>query len=259
MWPPAPVTRCVKTRAAGHDGRLVTVAAAAVAAATAATTAVATATAAATTTVATATAAATVAAAATTTRTGRALTGLVDRQGPAIDLLAVEGRDGRLQTFVGLHFHETEAARTAGLAIRDHLGASHGAVSSKHRLQVSRRGGPGEVSHVNLPGHKKLNLKDSGTGSKTQSTQTTIAEAQTAVPVRTGECRRESVELVRCSILPCSPQYRGAGRGRETPSARRSPGYHRHCEGLTKMVRRKTAAEPVQPAAEERSRDEKSL
>src|SRR5262245_41085443 len=55
-------------------------------------------------------------------------TGLVDGQGPAVHLLAVEGRDGRLSRVVTFHFHEAEALGTAGVPVHDDLGRSHGAM-----------------------------------------------------------------------------------------------------------------------------------
>jgi hypothetical protein len=97
-----------------------------VAAATAITTVTATALA----TVSTATtAAATSTTAAITTTTAAATTAFtrfhgarfVDRQGAAVDFLAVELRDRRLGFLSGAHFDETEATRTSRHAIVDHL------------------------------------------------------------------------------------------------------------------------------------------
>ena len=70
--------------------------------------------------------------------------------------MAIERGDRRLQTFVGLHFNETKTAGPTGLTIRNHLCRTDRTVRSKHLLQISRGRGPGEVPHVNLPGHKTI-------------------------------------------------------------------------------------------------------
>src|SRR5947209_2315387 len=69
-----------------------------------------------------ATTATTAAAVAATTTTAAALltrTGLVDGEGPAAEHGAVDGVDGLLGFVVVAHFHEAEAARTAGVAVHD--------------------------------------------------------------------------------------------------------------------------------------------
>jgi hypothetical protein len=127
---------------------LVAIATAATAATAVATTAATTAAAAAATVATTASAAAatvTAAAAATTTAvaatattaatwTGRSLTGFVHGQGATVHLMPIKRRDRGLQTFVGLHLHESEAARPAGLTIRNHFGTADGAVRREHCL-----------------------------------------------------------------------------------------------------------------------------
>src|SRR5262245_7678308 len=54
--------------------------------------------------------------------------GLVDGQGAAADLLAVERLDGGLGFLVGLHLHEAEALGAAGVPVHDDLGRLHRAV-----------------------------------------------------------------------------------------------------------------------------------
>src|SRR5579885_349769 len=54
--------------------------------------------------------------------------GLVDGQGAAARLLAVQGGDGRLGLLVVLHLHEAEALGAARVAVHDHLGGLHRAV-----------------------------------------------------------------------------------------------------------------------------------
>src|SRR5688572_2519824 len=62
--------------------------------------------------------------------------GLVDGQGPAVGLLAVEGGDGRLRLLVGLHLHEAEALGAAGVAVHDDLGRLHRAVGLEQLREV---------------------------------------------------------------------------------------------------------------------------
>src|SRR5262245_48875737 len=58
--------------------------------------------------------------------------GLVDRQVAAVDLVAVQRRDGRLGLLVAAHLHEPEALRAARVAVQDHLGRLHRAVGPEH-------------------------------------------------------------------------------------------------------------------------------
>ena len=104
------------------------------AAAAVTTTAAATAAAAVSTTTTTAEATATTAATTTATRTRCPFAGFVHRQRPTIDLMPIEGRDGSLKTFVGLHLHESKTTRPTGLAIRDYFRTANCTVRCKHRL-----------------------------------------------------------------------------------------------------------------------------
>lgn len=87
-----------------------------------------------TTTTTTAEATATTAATTTATRTRCPFAGFVHRQRPTIDLMPIEGRDGSLKTFVGLHLHESKTTRPTGLAIRDYFRTANCTVRCKHRL-----------------------------------------------------------------------------------------------------------------------------
>ena len=113
-----------------RSGRLPATAPAA-AAATATTAATAATTAAATTAAATAATAAESAAAASTAAaaaaTATAILGLLDGDLTALDVAAVDLLDRLARLVFGRHFDEAEAARTAGLTIRDDLGVRHGA------------------------------------------------------------------------------------------------------------------------------------
>src|SRR5262245_73425 len=71
--------------------------------------------------VATAAAATAISAAATTARARRAFTGFVHRQRPPLEVVSVQGLDGRLHVLLGFHLHKAEAARAARLPILDHL------------------------------------------------------------------------------------------------------------------------------------------
>src|SRR5438132_4724343 len=66
-----------------------------------------------------------------------ARTCLVDREGPAFLVLAVQPGDRRLGLLVVAHFNEAEAFRAAGLAVHDDLGRLNRAVRRKHRLQIA--------------------------------------------------------------------------------------------------------------------------
>src|SRR5262249_5144087 len=77
--------------------------------------------------------------------------GLVDGQGPAPDLLAVERRDGLVPT--AGHLDEPEAAGPAGLAVGCHLGPDDLAVRLEQRAEVVRRRLEGQVADVDVLGH----------------------------------------------------------------------------------------------------------
>src|SRR6266481_1689783 len=121
--------------AARECGVLVAIAATAAAAPTAAAAVSATATTAAATTVTTAAAATTAAA------TGAVFAGLgfIDREGPAVMLLAVKGGDCRLGLGIRAHLNESETLAAAGLAVGNDFGGLHGTVLSEQLLQVRAR------------------------------------------------------------------------------------------------------------------------
>jgi hypothetical protein len=60
-----------------------------------------------------------------TATTSGSLTRLVDGQGTALEVLAVEIRNGGLCAGVGRHLDESEAARTPTFPIHDQLGFCH--------------------------------------------------------------------------------------------------------------------------------------
>src|SRR5262245_41793921 len=53
-------------------------------------------------------------------------TGLVDGQGPTVEILVVQRLNRRLSPFA--HLNEPEPSRASGLPVRHHLGPSHGPV-----------------------------------------------------------------------------------------------------------------------------------
>src|SRR5262249_57488316 len=63
--------------------------------------------------------------------------GLVDGQGAAVVLLAVQAADGRLGLLVGAHLDEAEALAAPGVAVHDDLRRLHGAERLGHRLEVA--------------------------------------------------------------------------------------------------------------------------
>jgi hypothetical protein len=90
---------------------------------------------------------------ATTAATAAVLAGLglVDREGSTTKGGAIQRGDG-LVCAVG-HFDETEAARLAGIPIRDDLGAGHAAKATEGLAEVVRRGVEGKVANVNVLAH----------------------------------------------------------------------------------------------------------
>src|SRR5688572_8232541 len=115
-----------------------TAAATTVAAATAATAAVST---------------AATAAAATATGTVFAGLGLVDGEGSAVEVLAVQGRDRGLRLGVAAHLDERETLAPTGVPVLNDLGGLHGAVLPTQLLEVRARGVIAEISDVQLAAH----------------------------------------------------------------------------------------------------------
>jgi hypothetical protein len=63
---------------------------------------------------------------------GRTRFSLAHRQGAAVDILAIQGGNGRIRNVLIIDGHEGEAAATAGFAIHDNLGAVDLTVAGKH-------------------------------------------------------------------------------------------------------------------------------
>jgi hypothetical protein len=80
-------------------------------------------------------------------------TRFVDRQGAAVDFLAMEFRDGRLRFFRRAHFHETKAAGTTRHAIIDHLHPRDIARLGKEIGQVVFRHAEGQIAHIEFYAH----------------------------------------------------------------------------------------------------------
>lgn len=95
-------------------------------------------------------AATTAAAESATTAAAAAFTGLglVDGEVTAVDVLAVEGRDGGLRLGVVRHFDEAEAAGTTGLAIHDQRRGSDRAEGLEERVQLTFRSAEREITDV---------------------------------------------------------------------------------------------------------------
>jgi hypothetical protein len=140
------------------------------AAATSATATASIATAAATsaTTASIATAASTTSTASTTPVLARP--GFVYGQGPTAILGAIEGIDRLLRLAIILHFHKAEAARPAGLAVGDHLGAGHCAMFLEHGQQVVGGRFPCQIADVDIFRHFK-NLSVPGPQQQTHWTR----------------------------------------------------------------------------------------
>jgi hypothetical protein len=80
--------------------------------------------------------------------------GFVDSQGPALEGSAIHFLDGFLSPT--LHFHETEAARSAGFAIHNHLGPRHGAMLLEGGTELVGRGAEWKVPHIQILRHDTL-------------------------------------------------------------------------------------------------------
>jgi hypothetical protein len=104
---------------------------------------------------ATTTAAAAISAAATTAAAFALFhrTRFVDREGAAVDFLAMEFCDGRLRFFRRAHFHETKAAGTTRHAIIDHLHPGDIARLGKEIGQVVFRHAEGQIAHIEFYAH----------------------------------------------------------------------------------------------------------
>jgi hypothetical protein len=114
-----------------------------------ATAAVATTAAAATVAAAAATAAAEAAAAAAAARSALgARLRLVDDEGASFEVLAVQGRDGRVAGVLVGHRHEAEAAGAAGLAIGSDEDVEHLTVTGEVDAEGVRRGAKAEISDI---------------------------------------------------------------------------------------------------------------
>ena len=91
--------------------------------------------------------AATVATTATAAAATGALLGLVDTQGPATHVLAVQSTDHALESIV-IDFHEAEATGTAGLTVVDQRHAVDGAILAKQFGDFILGRAEGQVAHV---------------------------------------------------------------------------------------------------------------
>jgi len=96
------------------------------------------------------TAAATAAAAAATRFAG---SGLVDRQGSAIVLLLVEAIDGRLRLGVARHLDETKTSASAGIPVRNDLGAFDRTEFRKNLFQIRARNVIAQIPNIQFPSH----------------------------------------------------------------------------------------------------------
>jgi hypothetical protein len=80
-------------------------------------------------------------------------TGFVDGEGPAVVLLAVEGRDRRVGFLVVGHLDEPEALAPAGVPVVDHLGGQDLPVRAEQLLQLRAIHRVAQVPDVQLLSH----------------------------------------------------------------------------------------------------------
>ena len=74
--------------------------------------------------------------------------GLIDRQGAALPIFAIQSQDRGLGPFFGIHSSEREAARPSGDSIHDDIDLVHRAVYGKHGAQVVLGGIKGKIPNV---------------------------------------------------------------------------------------------------------------
>jgi hypothetical protein len=117
-------------------------------------------------TTAAATTAATAAEATTATRTAATATGaglvlrFIDAQGTTVHGVAVERLDGAGSVSLR-HFHETEAARAASLAISGQRDRLDGAVLRKQRAHIGFARRERQVAYINLRHKKQISNRNS--------------------------------------------------------------------------------------------------
>jgi len=84
--------------------------------------------------------------------------GDIHRKRAAVHRLFIQSRDRRVRLgFVG-HFDKPETTRPTGLTIRDDLRTCDSTILLKHRVQLIRRGGPGEITNVNVRRHARTEI-----------------------------------------------------------------------------------------------------
>src|ERR1039458_29350 len=107
-------------------------------------------------------------AAAATTRAGLLGARLVDAEGAAFELLAVQGAHGLLAVGIG-HLDEAETLGLAGIAVGDDAGRLDRAVRLEDRAERVVVDGVGEVSDVELHGMRVLRSRSEEHTSELQS------------------------------------------------------------------------------------------
>ena len=95
-------------------------------------------------------AAATATATATAAATIFARAGFIDRQGTAVELLAIHRFDRSLGFLIVRHFDEAETLRSARITVRHDAHAIHGSVRLEQRTQVTLGRTEGEISNKNV-------------------------------------------------------------------------------------------------------------
>ncbi len=76
--------------------------------------------------------------------------GFVDIESPAIHITAVKTGDGFQSLAVVAHFHESEAARPAGVAVGNDVYPVNGAILLKHSSDGTFGGVEAEISNKNI-------------------------------------------------------------------------------------------------------------
>jgi len=84
------------------------------------------------------------------------LTRFIDAQGPAAEILTVQGADRGIAARI-VHLNEPETARTLGLAIRDQLDRRHRTMLREQVTQFIFRSTEGQIAHEQTLAHYLTN------------------------------------------------------------------------------------------------------
>lgn len=150
-------------------------------------------------------------------RTSFAFLGLVDLQGAATELFAVQGLHG-LEGVSVVHLDEAETAEAAGLTVVDELDGQDFAVLGENVAQVILRGAEGDVTDIDRLRHAIKLLKESSkklspitpeqiaSGQRVQMSLTSSAQERSKA-LKPQNLKIFSAQAIFFSCLPRSPEF----------------------------------------------------